>query len=394
MKINVGIFFGGKSVEHEISIISALQAVSNLNQEKYNPIPIYITKQNELYTGECMLDIAEYKDIPNLLIKSHKITIFNDAGEVLLRRIDNKKLFKQKKVVIDVAFPIVHGLNVEDGSLQGFLRMLDIPFVGSDVLSSSVAMNKYVSKLQLKAHDIPVLDCFWLIANDYFANGQKKLAEIQEKFNFPLIVKPIDLGSSVGISKAKNEIELQKALDLAFRFSHQVIIEPAIVNLKEINCAVLGDDKAIIVSECEEPVTAGEMLDYEAKYMSAQTKKCASSTSQGMASLKRRIPADIPSEMKEKIQKLAQEAFKILDCHGVVRIDFIIDTGTNEVYLNELNSIPGSLAFYLFEPIGMKYETLLDELIKMALRRKRIREEILYSFETNVLSMQKTFGAK
>jgi D-alanine-D-alanine ligase len=128
--------------------------------------------------------------------------------------------------------------------------------------------------------------------------------------------------------------------------------------------------------------------------MSAQTKKCASSTSQGMASLKRRIPADIPSEMKEKIQKLAQEAFKILDCHGVVRIDFIIDTGTNEVYLNELNSIPGSLAFYLFEPIGMKYETLLDELIKMALRRKRIREEILYSFETNVLSMQKTFGAK
>lgn len=393
MKINVGIIFGGKSVEHEISIISALQAVSNLNKEKFNPIPIYITKQNEFYSGEAMLNIAEYKDIPALLKKSHKITMFKGGKEVYIRRLDNKKLYGEKQTVIHVAFPIVHGLNVEDGSLQGFLRMLDVPFVGSDVLPSALAMNKYASKLLLKAHSIPVLDCFLMYANDYFENEKQKLAELLEKFSFPLIVKPIDLGSSVGISKANNEAELIAALDLAYRFSQQVIIEPAIVNIKEINCAVLGDDKNITVSECEEPITAGDLLDYEAKYMSRQTKKCTSA-SQGMASLKRRIPADISSDMRSKIQRLAAQAFGVLGCNGVVRIDFIIDTSNSEVYLNEVNSIPGSLAFYLFEPIGMKYEALLDQLIRMALRRKRMREEILYSFETNVLSMQKTFGSK
>lgn len=390
MKINLAVLFGGKSVEHEISIISALQAINNLDKEKYEIFPVYITKNNEFYYGEILKSIEEYRNIPALLKKAERVNFVKTDSKTFIYP-SLQKMFKKNKPIalIDVAFPIVHGTNVEDGALQGFLKTLDLPFVGCNVLSSAICMDKFCMKILLKEAGFPVLDCLRFTLEDN-KNQEKIIKSVEEKFPYPVIVKPINLGSSVGISKAKNTTELEEALENAFTFSDKVIVEPAVVNLKEINCSVAGDSEEAFASECEEPVVYDEILSYSNKYMDGSKQ----GGSKGMATLKRKIPADISPEIKSQIQKIAVDSFKFLDCNGVVRIDFLMDFETNEIWLNEINTIPGSLAFYLWEPTGLKYTALLDRLISLALKRQRKENDIVYSFDSNILSTGSFGGSK
>ena len=393
MKIKVGVLFGGKTVEHEISIISAIQAMGYLDRNKYDVIPIYITKNNEFYVGEEVGKIESYTDIASLIKNSQRVIMVRDDNKVNLIKYPQKMFSKGVVDYIDIAFPVVHGTNVEDGTLQGFLKMFNIPYVGCDVLSSAVGMDKYVMKTVLKDNGIPVLDCKCYTAKQYDENEETIIEEIEKVIGYPLIVKPVNLGSSIGISKAENRTELYDSLDTAFRYATKVLVETAVQNLKEINCSVLGDYEDAEASECEEPVSSDKILTFTEKYIGDGSAKGAkgakggvkSSGSKGMATLKRKIPADITDEQRDTIRTLAVKAFKCLGCGGVSRIDFMMDTKTGNIWLNEINTIPGSLSFYLWEPIGVKYTELLDRMISLALKRERENENITYTFDSNVL---------
>lgn len=295
-----------------------------------------------------------------------------------------------------MAFPIVHGTNIEDGTLAGLFKMNSIPFVGSDVTASAVGMDKYVMKCVLKDNDVPVLDCILANKNEFETNEQKVLEKIKTKIGFPVIIKPINLGSSIGIKIAKNDSTLLEALKNAFMFSPQILAERAVTNLKEINISVLGDEDNQEVSECEEPVLSQDILSFEDKYMSGGSKKTGTDagSKSGMASLSRKIPANITAEQLATVQKYAKETFKCLNCHGVVRIDFMIDQDQDKIYVNEINTIPGSLSFYLWKAKGVEYKDLLDKLIKLGLKRKRKQEDLTFSFESNVLSHVNIGGSK
>ena len=394
MKIRLCVLFGGKSVEHEVSVISALQAVASLDQSKYEIVPVYITKENEFYTSfECSC-IEEYKNIPALIKKSERCTLLNRQGKVYLMRAEGKG----KNAVIseiDVAFPIVHGTNVEDGTLQGYLKTLGLPFVGCDVTASAVGMDKYVMKTVLKDNGIPVLDCLRFFLSD-FADPEAIISKCEERIGYPVIVKPVNLGSSVGISVAHNAAELRVAVEDAFKFASVILCERAITKLKEVNCSVLGDVSHAEASECESPAKGDEILSYENKYLQGGGGKGAkggkTGGSKGMASLARKIPADISDEKRTLIRDMAVKAFRVLGCNGVSRIDFMIDEDEDKVYLNEINTIPGSLSFYLWEPLGVHYNVLLDRMIELALKRKREEDSIVFSFETNILNMDRSFG--
>ncbi len=391
MKIRVGVFFGGKSVEHEVSVISAIQAFNAFDREKYDVIPVYITKDNEFYTGEYMGKIEEYRDIPALIRKSTRVIVVNDGGRTKLVRYPMKKFGDSTEAEIDVAFPVVHGTNVEDGALQGYFQTLNIPYAGCDVVSSAVGMEKYVMKAVLKDNGIPVLDCVTVTALEYAKDSDKIIDETEQKIGFPAIVKPINLGSSVGIKIGRDKDGLAEALDYAFTFSGRVLVERAITNLREINCSVCGDKDEAEASECEEPIGSDEILSFEDKYVSGGAKDSKSS---GMASLKRKIPADISKETREEIRSVAVKAFKCLGCSGVSRIDFMIDSDENKVYLNEINTIPGSLAFYLWESVGVKYPRLLDKMVSLALKRERELKNLNFTFKSNILAEAKLGGVK
>ena len=383
MKIKVGVFFGGKSVEHEVSIITAIQAIENMDKDKYDIVPIYITKDNKMYCGDLIGNISNYKDIDNLLKNSIQIILAQKDNKVVLLRCDKKIYQNDVYDYIDIAFPIVHGTNVEDGTLQGFLKMFNLPYVGCDVISSSVGMDKYVCKCVLKDNDIPILECKCISAKDYNEDSNNTIKEIETKFSYPVIVKPINLGSSVGIKIAKNQEELKDAIENAFAYSRKVLVERAIKNLKEINCSVVGDYEFAKASECAEPVKTDEILSYKDKYISGG-KKTGAMKSMNASVL--RLPANIDKNVKERIQELALKTFDVLGCSGVIRIDFMIDNDTNEIFVNEVNTIPGSLSFHLWKATDLNYTKLLDELIDLALKRNREEKNITYSFDSNILS--------
>lgn len=381
MKTRMALIFGGKSVEHEISVISALQAYMSLDTDRYDITPVYLTKNNEMYVGEDIGNIEAYKNIPELLKKSQRVIMVNDGG-VKLVSFPQKRFGKGTEIALDIAFPIVHGTNVEDGALQGYLKTIGIPFVGPDVTASAIGMDKYIMKTVLMDNDIPVLPCKLFTLSDY-KDIDKLVSETEDSLGYPVIIKPVNLGSSVGISVAKNKTELINAVDDAFKYATKVLIEHAIENLREINCAVLGDENDAIASECEEPLHTGEILSYEDKYVNNANK--AGSKNSGMASVSRKIPAEISSELREEIRNMAVKSFKALGVCGVSRIDFMIDEDTNKLYFNEINTIPGSLSFYLWEPLGISYKELLNRMVDLSLKRLRQEEAITFSFDVNIL---------
>lgn len=392
MKTVVGVFFGGKTVEHEVSIISALQVIENLDKEKYEVIPIYISKDNKFYTSELLTRVEEFKDLNEVKRLSNEIYFTHEDSKLVLNLV--RGIFKKSIAKIDIAFPVVHGLNVEDGTLEGFLEMYNIPYVGCDVCSSAVGMNKIVFKKVLEASKLPVVEYETLNIEEFEEDESKAYKKITEKLSLPVIVKPSNLGSSIGIEIIKNENEFKEKMQNVFTFCENVLIEKCVTNLREINCSVLGNFKEQEVSVLEEPIKNDEILSYKDKYMGDGTKKTgvkggkfSGAKGSGMASLSRKIPAELSKEQEEEIYSLAKKTFKELNCEGISRIDFIIDKDTNNVYVNEINTIPGSLAFYLWEPKGISFSELLDRAIRYAIKRKERRDKIVYSTDVNILNM-------
>ena len=382
MQINLAVFFGCCSVEHEVSIISAVQAMHSINREKYNVIPVYVTKDGETVTGDALFDIEEYKNLPALMKKVKKVTFTRDNARVVMNFLEG--VFKKKPVQIDVAFPIVHGTNCEDGTIEGFFEFLRLPYVGCDIISSAVGMDKAVFKDVLMAAGLPVLPCVRFYSKEYFHKKDEILAKIEKEIGLPCIVKPANLGSSVGISKAVTKEELLSAIDNASSFADKILVERAVTGIREINCSVLGDYDECEASVCEEPIMHDDILSFEDKYLGGGKK---TGGSKGMTSLSRKLPAEISDEKAEEIRTLSKDIFKALGGCGIARIDFILDTEDGDrVYANEINTIPGSLAFYLWEATGVKYTELIDKLIDLAFKRQRNRENITYTIDTNILS--------
>lgn len=392
MKTVVGVFFGGKTVEHEVSIISALQVIENLDKEKYEVIPIYISKDNKFYTSELLTRIEEFKDLNEVKRLSNEVYFTHEDSKLVLNLV--RGIFKKSIAKIDIAFPVVHGLNVEDGTLEGFLEMYNIPYVGCDVCSSAVGMNKIVFKKVLESSNLPVVEYETLNIEEFEEDESKAYKKITEKLSLPVIVKPSNLGSSIGIEIIKNENEFKEKMQNVFTFCENVLIEKCVTNLREINCSVLGNFKEQEVSVLEEPIKNDEILSYKDKYIGDGTKKTgvkggklSGAKGSGMASLSRKIPAELSKEQEEEIYSLAKKTFKELNCEGISRIDFIIDKDTNNVYVNEINTIPGSLAFYLWEPKGISFSELLNRAIRYAIKRKERRDKIVYSTDVNILNM-------
>ena len=412
MKIKVGVFFGGKSVEHEISVITMNQAISSLDPEKYEIVPIYIAKNGVMYTGDDLFDLESFKDMEVLLKRCYPVAVVNDGKGVKVVRNPAPWIGKRVLNTIDVAFPIVHGTNCEDGTLAGFLTLLGIPFVGPDILSSSIGMDKILQKKVLRQSNIPVVDFVAFYSIEYIKEEEKILAEIESKLSYPMIVKPGNLGSSVGIKKAKSKVELEEAIEFAMEFADRVIVEKAVENLKEINCSVIGNLTESEASICEEPFFSDDILSYTDKYIGdgktkggtiggkglgvkAAGQKSGAKDSSNNEFANKKIPADISDEKTKEIQNLAKEVFKILGCSGVARIDFLMDTETDTVYVNEINTIPGALSFYLWEATGKSFEKELDEVIDIALKREREKEKLTFSYDQNILAMQSSkTGAK
>lgn len=392
MKTRVAVLFGGRSVEHEVSIISGLQALAALDENKYEAFPLYISKDNSFYVGENLRKIENYRNMKSCLEQATRVILVPGEQGVQLVRYPMKKFGSNDMGAFDVAIPVVHGTNVEDGTLMGYLEMLGVPYASCDVTSSALGMDKFAMKGVLRQAGVPVLEAREYTGRDYAADSEQVLDEIEKAIGYPMIVKPINLGSSVGISKAKDRASLTDAMDLAVSFSDRVLVERAVPNLREINCAVLGDVETARPSACEEPLNAEDILTFGDKYLSGNGSK--SGGSKGMTDLKRRCPADLPEGMTERVQELAVQTFKALGCLGVARIDFLNDKETGELWVNEINTIPGSLAFYLWQEVGVSFSALMDELVSLAFKRQRERSALTFTYESNILAGASLGGAK
>ena len=381
MKTRVGVFFGGRSVEHEISVLTALQAMHAFDSEKFEIIPIYISKEGLWYTGEALMTVANYKDMNALKKVCEKVYMKPIYGDYNLYRF--KKPFFGKDVVttLDVVIPALHGTNGEDGVFQGLLETIGIPFAGCNTLSAAIGMDKIVMKMVLEHCNIPIVDYVWFTDKQWFADRDRWANEVEAKIGYPVIVKPANLGSSVGISRADNREEFITKVDEASRYSTRLVVEDLVENLKEINCSVLGDCDDYMASVCEEPIKSGKILSYEDKYMGG------SKGESGMQASEKRIPADLTPEQTERVQFLAGETFRVLSCHGVARVDVMIDDNTGEIYVNEINAIPGSLSFYLWEATKIPFDELMARMVQLALKRKREAGNKTVSYSQNIFAL-------
>lgn len=388
MKTNIGVFFGGRSTEHEISVISASQAMHAIDTDKYDVTPIYITKEGRWFTGDALLDVSNYRDTKALLAKCREVYMRPVFGDYNLYFSD-RKLFKSDIATkLDVVIPVLHGSNGEDGIFEGILESIGIPFAGCDTLASANGMDKITMKMILRANDIPVVDFVWFTDKQWFAQRDSLLEDIEKRLGYPVIVKPANLGSSVGIARADNREQLVEKIEDAEKYSSRLIVEKMVENLQEINCSVLGDCDDYTMSVLEEPIKSDEILSYKDKYMGG------TKTAKGMQAAKKRIPAELPVAETERIQFLAGETFRVLSCHGVSRVDVIVDSKTRDIYVNEINTIPGSLSFYLWEATGISFSQLMDRLVSLALKRKRDRQLKTVSYDQNIFAMGSGNGVK
>ena len=378
MKIKVGVIFGGETVEHEVSIISAVQAMNNLDKNKYEIIPIYISKDRIWYTGVMLKEIDFFKDFNNLKKFANKITLYKGEDGFYLQKVSG--FFKSNVESLDIILPIVHGNNVEDGSLAGYLDSVGIPYVGSHVLGAALGQDKVVMKQVMQSANIPVVDYTWFYDNEYVEDKEKLLKDIK-KIGYPVVVKPATLGSSIGITFVTDENLIESAIEEAIKYDVKVIVEKAVENLVEVNASVLGNYNYQRVSPLEEVMGKDEILSYRDKYLGNAKK----TSSKGMASTSRIIPARISDKMTEDITNTSKEVFKLLNLSGVCRIDYLIDKKEEKYYVNEPNTIPGSLSFYLWKEAGLKYSDLLDEMISIAIKDYKNREKKVKSFSSNIL---------
>lgn len=397
MKIKVAVLFGGDSVEHEVSIISAIQAMNACDQAKYEVIPVYISKERDFYYFDHIPTAQEFSTMDLLKKNNPAVSLVKKGNQVAIEPIE-RKLFSKTLNTIDIAVPVMHGTNGEDGTIQGLLEMLKVPYAGCDVIAAACGQDKVVMKHILQNSGLPICPWTWIYGHQFEKNEAKIQALIQQ-MGYPVIIKPACLGSSVGITIAHQESELKEAILDAAQYDNKIVIEKMVENLREINCSVLGSVFECKASVLEEVSKEGhEILDYEKKYLggskSAKGTKgvsCAkgSTKSGGMANTARIVPAPLSPDETKKIKELAVSTFEVLGASGVCRIDFMMDGSTKNIYVNEINTIPGSLAFYLWQEENVDFSMLMESLITQAIDRQRRREKMITSFDSNILANYK-----
>ena len=379
MKIKIGVIYGGETVEHEVSVISALQAMNNLNEDKYDIVPIYISKDRIWYTGHMLRDIEFYKEFEDEKKYATKVMLYKKGKTFLLQRTTG--LCRKDITDLDVILPVVHGNNVEDGSLAGLLDSIGIPYVGSHVLGGALGQDKVVMKQVMESVNLPIVPYTWFYDSEYLDNKENILKEIK-KIGYPVIVKPATLGSSIGIEVAKNEKDIESKIEDAMEYDTKIVVEKVIENLTEVNASVLGNYEYQKVSPLEEVMGEDEILSFADKYLG--NAKLKGTTSKGMASTSRIVPARISEKLTKEIQDTAKQVFKVLNLSGVCRVDFLIDNKENKFYVNEPNTCPGSLSFYLWKEAGMKYSELLDEMVSIAIKEYKHKNQKTMSFKSSI----------
>jgi len=363
-RIRIGIIFGGRSVEHEVSLVSAASVINALDKEKYEIVPIGIAPTGKwLSSGETLRLLKEKKSFDNepehVLVpdpRKQSLVVLDESGGA-----DRP---------LDVIFPLIHGTYGEDGSLQGLLELADIPYIGAGVLGSAVGMDKVIQKELLQRAHIPVSPAVWFVYEIYKAQNKKIIAEIERKLKYPLFIKPANSGSSIGINKTGSRRELLASIEQAAQFDRKILVEQGVKNAREIECSVLGNDDPA-VSVLGEVVPSNEFYDYDAKYVDGKTTEI--------------IPAKLPKALTKKIQTYALDAFRVLDCAGMARVDFLLNRKTNRIILNEINTLPGftSISMYpkLWQASGLSYSALLDKLVQLAIERHSVKQKLKTKYQ-------------
>ena len=396
-QMNVAVFFGSRSCEHDVSIISALQLIEAAKGAGFSVTPVYISREGLWYTGEALCAIETFREFNPMAKGVQRVTldVSANAGDLWAWPPQRAGIFAKVPAPvahIDVAIPVMHGLHGEDGTLQGLFEMANIPYASSGVMGSSVGMDKIAMKQMLRGAGLPVLDFVWFTRDELAEKREEITEKIEKKLKYPVFVKPACLGSSIGVSRANNREELDKAMDLAASYDHRILVEVGVNNPVEINCAALGYGGDVQASVCEMPVSSSgdKFLNFWEKYLrSANTK---GGESRGMKSLSRVVPAPIGDELTERIQTMTKKIFRILDCRGTVRIDFILDE--NEMlYVNEPNTIPGSLAFYLWKECGVSFSDLVKRMVETALLAHADKNKNVFAYDSTILQ-KVTAGAK
>lgn len=388
---NVAVIFGGRSVEHEVSVITGMQIIENMDKSKFNPIPVYITKEGKFLSGNVLKDFKVFKnnDFSEATevffkgyAKDHNLyTVEKEKGGLFSKESTNVVVFEK----IDIIFPALHGTHGEDGAIQGLFELMDIAYVGCGVTAAAVGMDKVTMKKVFESENIPMTDYFYFFKEDW--KNKEEIIKKAESIGYSLFVKPANLGSSVGITKARDKDSFIEAVEVALNYDRKILVEKAVENPREINASVLGYENDLKVSECEEPTGWKEFLSYEDKYINGGK----SGKGTGMKNQEKNLPANISNSVKEEIQKYAKLSFKAIDAMGVARIDFLLDG--EKVYVNEINTLPGSIAFYLWEASGIKFTDLITKLIELSKVRYNQESNNIYSYNSDLLK-KTTYGAK
>ena len=378
---NLIIAFGGSSPEHEVSVLSAMQVFAAMDESDFTLVPLYITKSGKWLSGDSLKDLNNYKDLKALENSSYPVSFTKDSmGATHLTEQNKPSLFKKStSIPVYTVICAFHGSEGENGAFQGVCEQFNVPYTGSGVLASSVGMDKVKAKQLCEANNIPVTSSLDFYEHDWELH-QNMILEEATLLGFPLVVKPVNLGSSIGVKKVEDNEELIEAVEVAFRYDAHLLVEVAIQPLMEINCSVLGTAEDCRASVCERPLGTTETLSFEDKYQRG------AGADKGMASADRVIPADISTELTTQIQSLALHTFKTFDASGVARLDFLVNTDTQDVYFNEINTTPGSFSFYLWAKSDLTFKQLVEELIVIALKRHQAKNGRIRSYETNLLS--------
>lgn len=382
-KIKVAVLFGSRSVEHEVSIVTAMEVFAALDRNKYEAVPIYIDKNGKWNTGK---DLDKLESFMNL-----ELVAKNKLVECVLPAVVG-----QKSVVpiepsqgvpseIDIVFPALHGTYGEDGTIQGLLEMTGIPYVGCGVGAAAVGMDKVMQKAVFEKEGIPIVKYEWFMDFEWEKNKLELTEKLENNLGYPMCVKPANLGSSIGINFAKDRAELDWAIEVAKEFDRKIIVEEGLLGIDEINCSVMGLDE-LEVSECEQPIKGDKLLSYEEKYLNGGKTK-------GMAGLSRLFPAPISDALRNRIQDYAKKSFRAIGAAGLSRIDFLVDIKNEKVYINEINTLPGGLSFYLWEKSGYSYVDVVDKLINLGFERHAKMNKLQRSFDTKLLKTS-TGGVK
>lgn len=394
MSLKVAVIYGSRTCEHDVSIVSALQAMDNLDKNEYEIVPVYIARDGQWYTGRLLRNITFYSAFKPELV-THVAPVMSEDGKLTLMPVtsiaphgfkgmvkvlmSNMNLGEDTVEKCDVVLPVMHGMNGEDGTLQGLLELFNVPYTSTGVLGSALGMDKIAMKQFFRGCGLPVLDGMWFARSEWNKNHDEVLNRVESSCPYPVYVKPANLGSSIGISRATDRQSLIKAIETAVEYDRRILVERGIEKPVEINCSALRIKGEVRASLCEMPASWEEFLTFDDKYLRGSK----SGKGQGMESLARKVPAPISDELTQRIQHMTTQVYNAMDCKGVVRIDYMLDG--DELYINEINIIPGSLAFYLWEPLGISFKEMLDCMIEDAFTAYAEKNRSVFSYDSSIL---------